>query len=172
MEVSKADVDDKMSSREGEALVDEEDNAAVSTEDELREDGKLTATGFDLEPVGSDEAVLTAEFEGAGELPNPGNDDEGAAAVSLTVAGNVEGDGGCLSSGEGSITTTVVELFDSGRSGSKSVPSTGVTVHVVGVAAAILMLELNLGDVEASENEAEVSDGSLDSEEAVLTSGL
>ena len=34
------------------------------------------------------------------------------------------------------------------------------------------MLELNLGDVEASENETEVSDGSLDSEEAVLTSGL
>ena len=94
MEVSRADVDDKMSSREGEALVDEEEKTAVSTEDELSEDGKLTATEFNLEPVGSDEAVLTAEFKGAGELPNPGDGDEGAAAVSLTVAGSVEDDGG------------------------------------------------------------------------------
>lgn len=164
-----------MSSREGEALVDEEDDTPVSTEDEPREDGKLTATGFDLEPVGSDEVVPTAEFKGAGKLPNPGDDDEGAAAVSLTVAGSVEGSGGgggCSASGEGSITTTVVELFVSGRSGSKSAPSTGVTVQVVGVAAAMLMVELNLGDVEASENEAKVSDGSLDSEETVLMFGL
>jgi hypothetical protein len=187
MEVSKADEDDRISSRVGEALdkllLDEEDKAAVSIEDEFIEDGgKRTATGFDLGPVGSDEEVLPAEFEGGGELPNPCDDDDNeAAAVSLTVVGSVEdgggvGGGGFSASGEdeGSITTTVVELFDSGRSGSKSTPSTGVTVQVVGVAAAMLMVELNPGEVEASENDAKVSDGRLplDSVEVVTMSGL
>ena len=174
-EVSKAaDEEDKISTRDEEALdklLEDKDEAAVSTEvdsDELREDGKLTATGLDLESVRSDEAVLAAEV--ANELPDP-DDDE--AAVSVTVAGGGEGGGrGCSASGVGSITTTVVELFDSGRSGSKSIPSTGVTVQVVGVAAAILMADLNMGEAGASEKEVEVSDGSLDTEEVVVTSGL
>lgn len=174
-EVSKAaDEEDKISTRDGEALdklLEDEDKAAVSTEvdsDELGDDGRLTAAELDLESVGSEEAILAAEV--AGELPDP-DDDE--AAVSVTVAGGGEGgDRGCSASGEGSITTTVVELFDSGRSGSKSTPSTGVTVQVVGVAAAILMVDLNVGETGASEKEVEVSDGSLDTEEVVLTPGL
>ncbi len=105
-DVSKADVDDKISTREGDA-VDElrDDEAAVSTEfdlDEFREDGKLTATGLDSELTGSVEAVLTAEV--TGKLPDPGEE-----AASLTVAGGAEGWDGSIS-GEGSITTTVVAV--------------------------------------------------------------
>lgn len=193
MDVSKADEDDKISSRrEGGGalgkLLEDKDNSAPSTEFVL-DDGKFTSTGLDSESVESDEeALLTAK--GVGELT--GRDDDGAAAsleveegsnngadaLSVpAVAG--DGDNGGLADsgeGEGSITTTVVELFVSGRSGSKSKPSTGVTVQVVGVAAAMLLMivELNTGEVEVSETEAEASDtdGSPDAEEVVLTPGL
>lgn len=70
---------------------------------------------------------------------------------------------GRSASGEGSMTTTVVELLVSGKSGSMSIPSTGVTVQVVGVAAAILLVvvvvELHTGKEEASEDKSEVSEG-------------
>lgn len=64
MEVSKADEDDKMSSREAEAfgvLLEDVVKATDFDLDELRDDDKLTAAGLHLESVGSDGAVLTAK---------------------------------------------------------------------------------------------------------------
>ncbi len=52
------------------------------------------------------------------------------------------------------------------------VTSTGVTVQVVGVAAAVLTVELNTGEAETLEREAKVLDCRLVIEEVVTTPGL
>lgn len=94
---SKADVDDSISTREGEAAVLTDFDLG-----KLGEDDKLAATGLDPESLELDKTVVTAEE--AGEFSNP---DVEAPIVSLTVAGGAE-DGSGSASGDGSITTTVV----------------------------------------------------------------